>query len=243
MELKNFKGNKPELLVDLNGNAVQAWPLGGITILMTPDTPVIARSSLIRITNPTPYSLKLYRLVDGTLLYLDSGLPILPNSSEYFSCEIGDEFQVKGSGELFITFLRNKDDEARFKVPSGSRFNGIAFLGNESTYEIQGRRASIIGGYIDYCYDPFMLGHWAEVTIGPITKMTNYPNFSCIIEKEGGVVNRFRPDDNTAPEIKIRVPITRPGETILIKLDWLGTGITDDVLTIKVDEGTILRNG
>ena len=243
MELKNFKSNKPELLVDLNGNAVQAWPLGGITILMPPDTPVIARSSLIRITNTSPNLLKLYRLVDGTLLYSDNGLPILPNSSEYFSCEIGDKFQVKGIGELFITFLRNKDDEVRFRNPSGSRFNGIAFLGNESTYEIQNRQTSIIGGYIDYCYDPFMLGHWAEVTIGLITKMANYPNFSCIIEREGGVVNRFMFDDKFATEIKIRVPITRPGEIILIKLDWLGTGITDDVLTIKVDENTILRNG
>lgn len=244
MEVKNVKSNKPELLVDFNGNAIQAWPLGGITIEV--EGGFIARSSLIRITNISSSPAKLRRLHYGVPSSNDFGFPILPQSSEYFACEIGDEFMVQGEN-LYVTFLRSNADFPPQKVPLGSRLVNISFLGNESSFTQIGSAFGTISGYIDYCYDPSILGHWAEVVIAPVTPTANYPNCIIIVERDNGFVDRFPAskvvDSSTSREFHFKVPITRPGETILIKLDWFGTGLTGDVLTIKVDESTILRNG
>lgn len=247
MEVKNVKGNNPELLVDFNGNAVQAWFLGGRTVTVTPAQRLIAKSSLIRICNPSDGPAYLFRLVQGRQISGDMGFPILPKSSEYFACEIGDEFSIKGV-ELFATFLREPDMQP-ISALYGSSFNSKQLLQGEVSWRLNKTYATVMG-FIDYCYKPSKLGHWITVQISPVQKPISikdrYPNATVIIEKDNGTVYQFSMLDMELSDDKplsIDIPISRPGEIILIKLDWGGTGMTEDILTLKVDEGTILRNG
>lgn len=248
MEVKNVKGNNPELLVDFNGNAVQAWPLGGRTIPANPAQKLIAKSSLIRISNPSDTLVYLFRLVQGRQISGDMGFPIFPKSSEYFACEIGDEFSIKGA-ELFVTFLREPDTQPIFDL-IGSSFNRSQLSQGEVSWELPDKKVAIVSGFIDYCYEPSKLGHWITALISPVQRPSSIkdrtPNATVIIEKDNGTVYQFSMLDmelSDAKPLSIDIPISRPGEIILIKLDWDGTGMTEDVLTLKVGERIILRNG
>lgn len=107
-----LKKHQPELLVDFNGNPVgRAWMLGGKTITVSAGDSFIAETTLMRICNSgdSVARLKLLHADYSTLPARntgdDEGLPILPNSVDFFGVyQEGQEYEVTGE-DVDVTFV------------------------------------------------------------------------------------------------------------------------------------------
>ena len=116
MDRNKNKGNAPEMLVDYNGNAVQAaWMLGGKTLTITDGSTFVAESTLMRICNSgsTVVRVKLsnadYTKVPSRNPGADVGVPILPNTAIMVGVHNkGQIYEVSG-GSLDITFVYDRN--------------------------------------------------------------------------------------------------------------------------------------
>ena len=243
MEIQKGKGNRPELPVDFNGNAIQIWTAGGRTIEVN-SKEFIAESSVFRVcTGSAVAKIKLKnRYPSGK----DSGMPIPPNSVICFGCEPGDIFEVEGT--VSITFVRERDlviKTAFELVPSMIAWTSDKVGGRECECEIKGNTAEF-SGYIDYCYGT-REGNKVAVAITPSLKVSDYPNLIITINKSNGEFYQFGQsafvrDEKGKTTFIYEALISKTPEVIPIVIDWTGKGDTE-TFYIKVTDKAILRNG
>lgn len=97
MNAKDFVKDKPEMLIDYNGYAMQIFFVGGETVELG-EEPVKAKTSVFRVCNSS---------ADPVILKInDNTMTILGNHCHVFACMIGDMLSAEGT--LECTFWRNK---------------------------------------------------------------------------------------------------------------------------------------
>lgn len=243
MEIQKIKGNKPELPVDFNGNAIQAWTAGGKTIDVEFGE-FTAESSIFRVcTGATAARIKLKGkyLNEG-----DSGTPIPPNTVMCLGCEPGDVFEVEGS--LSVTFVRERDliTKSTFElIPSVISWTPDKIGGSECNCEIKDNVAEF-SGYIDYYYSS-RWGNKVGVVITPSLDVNDYPNLVITINKSNGEVyqfgqSAFTKDVEGKSHFVYETIINRVPEIVPIVIDWTGKGDIE-AFYIKVTDKAVLRNG
>lgn len=103
MNAKDFVSNKPEMLIDYNGHAMQLFCVGGESIFLGKD-PIRVKTSVFRVCNNNPSSAILD--INGNTI------TILGNHCHVFSCMIGDRISCPSSEFtdqfLEIVFWRDK---------------------------------------------------------------------------------------------------------------------------------------
>lgn len=99
MNAKDYVKDKPEMLVDYNGFAMQLFCVGGETVELNA-TPIKAKTSVFRICNSTSNP--------ATLKVNDNVMTIIGNHCHVFACMVGDLISCT-TGTLELTFWRNKE--------------------------------------------------------------------------------------------------------------------------------------
>lgn len=243
MKAQEVKGNSPELPVDYNGNAIQAWTIGGRTIEVESNE-FTAESSVIRVC--TGNSLARIKLKARYSEDKDSGMPIPPNTVMCLGCEPGDVFEVEGS--LSVTFVRERDFTMKSVfnlIPSQISWSPDELGGLECECEIEGNTAKF-SGYIDYYYNFPKNGNRVGIMITPELNVEEYPNLVVTL-KENGETYSFnksvfvKGDDNKYSFI-YKFLVSRKLEKLPIVIDWTGKG---DIETfyVEITDKAVLRNG
>ena len=116
MDRNRNKGNAPEMLVDYNGNAVQAaWMMGGKTLTIAAGSTFICESTLMRLCNAGSNVVRL-KLVNADYTKIpsrnkgeDVGFPVLPGTTIMVGIyNRGQEYEVSG-GSLDVTFVYDRN--------------------------------------------------------------------------------------------------------------------------------------
>lgn len=251
MEADIFKGNKPELPVDYNGNAIQVWTAGGRTIHVSSED-FIAESSLIRICSGE--SVVKIKLKNKYPEDKDSGMPIPPNTALCFGCWPGDIFSVEGEAD--ITFVRDRGyvkKEEPTITPSVLSWTPDKTGGVDCKCEIKGNVAEF-SGKIDYYYPDSSAGRLiganrVGIQIKPSINVDDYPNLIISINEPKGQ-RRFNssvldkdPEDGSKKLFWYYPSIEKVPYEGSVIFDWTGKGTDIEIFYIKVLADTVLRNG
>ena len=116
MDRNKNKGNVPEMLVDYNGNPVQAaWMLGGKTLTIADGSTFIGESTLMRLCNTGESVIRVklanadYTKVPSRNQGADVGVPILPKTAIMVGIyNKGQIYEVSG-GSLDVTFVYDRN--------------------------------------------------------------------------------------------------------------------------------------
>ena len=98
MNAKDSVGNKPEMLIDYNGYAMQLFCVGGESISLGKD-PIKAKTSVFRVCNNSTSS--------ATLDVNGNTMTILGNHCHVFACMVGDRISCP-NGTLELVYWRDK---------------------------------------------------------------------------------------------------------------------------------------
>lgn len=239
------KGNNPELIVDWNGNAIQAWTLGGKTITVVSGDDFKCESTLMRICN-TGTTLTRLKLKDAAYSELqpsttgDVGTPVLPNSCVMVGVyELGQVYSIEG-GSVDITFIMDRRVRQTTGLPPSPSFTTSTF--SQDSEKVAGPGAIVnkitAQNILEYkgiiSYNSHRGGHIVGIKITPTVQITDFPDAVIRIidqygERDYGVEVFDSANDLTwyfkveeIPCIKFTIQIfwgTKAGEVFYVQID------------------------